>query len=383
LSILRAEGVTDLTLVHDDPTLSEEQTRYTLFFEEFIPQWGQPGPLAGWKATAAGWEGSDGRLLPADPYLMERLQIGDEVLPVTGEFFAKLCDRGIVSAGRRKEYGEALDWNILPEKQLDIADPWPEELKRSVRSIFAFPDMDILRRLLSEAMSWPELRLIVIHCSDLSLPPDIFDTVWAVNPGLRVWMANNLMGHPRVRSLPLGDQNRQWKGGSATLEPPVAILRTPPEDRPGGIFASWRWDTNTCRPIWFEACRQMIVQGRRSDISLFRYLSPEDYATEIRSCRAALCPPGNGYDTHRVWEALYMGIWPILENNQHTRALIQEYPTLPVLIVNTVEDLETLAVPPGLSPLHPMLLRSYWETMLSSYIHSPETSTSYTPVIPH
>jgi hypothetical protein len=47
------------------------------------------------------------------------------------------------------------------------------------------------------------------------------------------------------------------------------------------------------------------------------------------------CPRGNGLDTHRVWEALYLGAVPVLERSP----LDPLYSDLPVLLVDSLKGL--------------------------------------------
>ena len=48
------------------------------------------------------------------------------------------------------------------------------------------------------------------------------------------------------------------------------------------------------------------------------------------------CPEGNGIDTHRFWETLYMGRYPVVLHNRVNDA----FSDLPVLILNKWEDFE-------------------------------------------
>ena len=51
-----------------------------------------------------------------------------------------------------------------------------------------------------------------------------------------------------------------------------------------------------------------------------------------------LAPQGNGFDTHRVWEALYLGAVPVMERLPITRHLFHS-PDLPVLLVDDMTRL--------------------------------------------
>jgi hypothetical protein len=47
-----------------------------------------------------------------------------------------------------------------------------------------------------------------------------------------------------------------------------------------------------------------------------------------------LCPRGNGIDTHRLWETLYMGSIPIVIRHQ----AFDEFHDLPILFINEWTD---------------------------------------------
>jgi hypothetical protein len=65
------------------------------------------------------------------------------------------------------------------------------------------------------------------------------------------------------------------------------------------------------------------------NLSLFQYKEKLDKHKFI------LCPSGNGIDTHRLWEALYHGIIPIVENNIFCKCLEE----LPVLVVDNFMEI--------------------------------------------
>jgi hypothetical protein len=46
-----------------------------------------------------------------------------------------------------------------------------------------------------------------------------------------------------------------------------------------------------------------------------------------------ICPPGNGIDTHRLWEALYLGCYPIVLGNR----IYSDY-SLPILQIKDWSD---------------------------------------------
>jgi hypothetical protein len=48
------------------------------------------------------------------------------------------------------------------------------------------------------------------------------------------------------------------------------------------------------------------------------------YLRHMRDYRLVVCPRGNGLDTHRFWEALYVGALPVVLNNSYQAALARE-----------------------------------------------------------
>jgi hypothetical protein len=51
-----------------------------------------------------------------------------------------------------------------------------------------------------------------------------------------------------------------------------------------------------------------------------------------------ICPEGNGVDTHRLWEALYLKTVPIIINSEFTN-ILQKH-NVPLVILNSWDDLD-------------------------------------------
>jgi hypothetical protein len=61
----------------------------------------------------------------------------------------------------------------------------------------------------------------------------------------------------------------------------------------------------------------------------------EKYKAELLDHKFILCPRGNGVDTHRMWEALYCGVIPVVKRHRTHRMLEGN---LPVLFVNDYKE---------------------------------------------
>jgi hypothetical protein len=89
----------------------------------------------------------------------------------------------------------------------------------------------------------------------------------------------------------------------------------------------------------------------------------ELYVDNLRRYAFCLCPRGNGIDTHRMWEALYLGCIPIVK--KHNTHNFDE--DLPIIFVDSwlevtqqflLEKIKTIDYSLFNSPL---LTMSYWK----------------------
>lgn len=72
-------------------------------------------------------------------------------------------------------------------------------------------------------------------------------------------------------------------------------------------------------------------------------LTPKGRVQYLSTCRSSgfvLCPEGNGFDTHRLWETLYMGGTPIVTRNKYLDDL---YNRLPVVVLKSWKELKDLS----------------------------------------
>ena len=63
----------------------------------------------------------------------------------------------------------------------------------------------------------------------------------------------------------------------------------------------------------------------------------DTYKKQLTSHKFIVCPRGNGIDTHRIWEALYCGVIPIVKRNVVHKELEGN---LPILFVDSYEQVD-------------------------------------------
>lgn len=348
--MIRKESNANLVIYCRQPTTPAEEN-YIRFFEEFHPI------IKHAQVTSRLIIGSEVDY-PRRPYRLSNLDIPTEpFLPVTGEFLQGLCDYTIIHKEVDTIFGE---WNYYThsrERHFFVEDEWPPHLFQAT-SLFIHPSFGgaNARRVFSH--EWPNLRLIVFHNSDYPVDYRSVVPFLEANPKVWCWAENAVEWHPRIKVVPIGEQNRMWRGGDAAYEPTVFTSRSTVRDVEI-LVPYWRCFTNPIRYIWNE-------QARERGLTILPEMPVKEYLERVAGAKALVCPPGNGLDTHRHWDALRLGAWAIVEDNDHTRYLLQSYPSLHLI---PVDDLtQPITIPPGLPPFHPVMLRAYWEVLFASHI---------------
>jgi hypothetical protein len=67
-----------------------------------------------------------------------------------------------------------------------------------------------------------------------------------------------------------------------------------------------------------------------------------DYLKDLRFHNLVLCPEGNGVDTHRLWETLYMGGIPVITKSQFLPTVVSQLPVLQLESWNQIQNLNYL-----------------------------------------
>jgi hypothetical protein len=151
---------------------------------------------------------------------------------------------------------------------------------------------------------------------------------------LVAWFTQNIdrSSNSKLHPIPIGLANRKWGWGRIELYDeriPEARSRI----RSQWVYANFSVGTNrqVRQPVW-DYYSLNSLDGR---VKMIPFRDHLEYMEEMPNFRFVLCPPGNGLDTHRVWEALLLGSFPIVIHS----SLNPLYEDLPVLILNSWQDL--------------------------------------------
>jgi hypothetical protein len=211
-----------------------------------------------------------------------------------------------------------------------------------------------------------QLRLtrkrVILVTGEGDLPCDEFRQQF-LPANVKRWFATNVThAHPRVTALPLG---------MGALSDPVTLSgdqivagRKQGLPRDKWLYVNFRPQTNLSvrQPVFDHFAR---LSDSKEWITMEKCVSSggsEEFLHNLLTHRFVLCPPGNGVDTHRMWESLAAGAIPVVLRSQ----AMQPFKELPILFVDRYEEvtLELLEdASRRISPAtveEPMLQSDFW-----------------------
>jgi len=145
------------------------------------------------------------------------------------------------------------------------------------------------------------------------------------NSNLIKWYGQNIkMVHHKLIAIPIGIANSQWSHGNINLLEQT-MKKTANNEKINTLYVNFSVDTN--KKIRNEIKNILVLNG-------YRFTSPNlswnDYLNELSTYKFAICPEGNGPDSHRIWECLYLGVIPVLKKS----ISFDQFSDLPILFID-------------------------------------------------
>lgn len=150
-----------------------------------------------------------------------------------------------------------------------------------------------------------------------------------------MWCINKQTTKPNVFSLPLGITNHSFEMenhpyGNLSI---MLEVRQEPRVRKNLCymnFSIWTYPQERQR-VWELLCgKEWVTVGEQ----LHDLEGRKQFLRDLKSHPFVLCPRGNGLDTHRLWEALYMGSIPVVRRDIG----YNDFTELPICWVNDWTD---------------------------------------------
>jgi hypothetical protein len=230
------------------------------------------------------------------------------------------------------------DYIISQNKHKFISSLREHEVWDNPRTIFCYGDW---LHLFSEKLDLFKNDFVLIsHNSDYNVTEN--DTSLRILNHQKVveWRAQNVcFDHPKLKFLPIGIANRQWSHGSLFEEFYKRVdLKSLERNKLGEVYFNFQISTNAVKrqPCYDSLCEKLEFLPGLPALENFERLAKYKYC---------ICPEGNGVDTHRLWEALYLKCIPIVIDSPFIR-VIQKQANIPLVVLSSWDDFCVENLPP-------------------------------------
>jgi hypothetical protein len=167
--------------------------------------------------------------------------------------------------------------------------------------------------------------ILVLHNSDDKIDMK-YKNILETTKCVKIFGQNVCYMHQRIQYLPIGIANSKWPHGNKKLLCDIINRSIKKENK---IFFNFSIGTN-------RNIRYPCYNYFKNILTYNRSLPQKDYLINLKKCKFCICPEGNGPDTHRFWECLYLNVIPICKRSPFIENINKDFP---VCIVNEWSDL--------------------------------------------
>jgi len=135
---------------------------------------------------------------------------------------------------------------------------------------------------------------------------------------------NCFIRNDRLLSIPIGIENSQWFDHNIFYDVrKMNLIKTK------NIYFYFNLNTHPSRHECYNKLKDKLEWNTKRN--------KKEYFIELAKHKYAICPRGNGLDTHRIWECLYLNVIPIVVKS--------DYPNidnLPIIVLNDWNEIDNI-----------------------------------------
>jgi hypothetical protein len=201
-----------------------------------------------------------------------------------------------------------------------------EEDKNLVNYLFSFNNLLALCSLMPR-------NTFVIYTGEEDTP---IDEYIQIPPNVKhIYAVNAVYNNDRITPIPFGLQ-RQMNPNDYRLGIIKAMIDTSKEPTKL-LYINMGIGRNIERkPLAEYETNDWITTRFDAESKFFPYDQYADFLNELRDHKFVVCPKGHGFDTHRIWETLYMRRVPVMLRHPYFEILLKSFP---VLFVDKWQDI--------------------------------------------
>lgn len=254
---------------------------------------------------------------------------------VSGEKLQNLCDYYL---GTQDEfnYNPFIKSQLFKHLCIDSLDIANQIANVNISNLFCYiENLDTHLHLLVYVLSHIKNPFnLFFHNGDTTFTQEHNNALLENNNILCIYSQNlSIHPHDRLKPLPIGIANSMWPHGNIYTWASSLQMHLPSKQHL--IYFYFEIHTNIHKR---QACFD-IIKSKGIESQPKKTLS--DYIQTLSTFKFAICPEGNGIDTHRFWECLYLKVIPICPRN-----IVTEYYSkmFPVVLLDRWEDLNIDAI---------------------------------------
>lgn len=229
---------------------------------------------------------------------------------ITGEKIQSLCDHFL---GTSSDFSFNPNINKYSDKFIDI-----DSLTYRNNSLKVFCYTHLLDRddILDKLLMFKDPYIMILHNSDCNFEEKHLDIIKRVPNIMHVYCQNANIVDDFITPIPIGLANSQWSHGDLDIFNEV-MCKMIKKDK--NIYFGFSIDTNPqIRQECFDIISKKQIDWKHNEVF-------HEYLSELKRHKYAICPEGNGIDTHRLWECIYLGVVPICKRNYLTEYFSRFY----------------------------------------------------------
>lgn len=172
--------------------------------------------------------------------------------------------------------------------------------------------------------------ILVTHNSDQEIRQTNEVYIILNNEKMIKWYGQNIcFQHPKLLFLPIGIANSQWEHGNLMLFNDIHFIQS--IQKINKVYFNFNINTNVNK-------RKICYDTLKNKLEWLENISPIDNLKRLSTYEFCICPEGNGVDTHRLWECLYLKVVPVVIESEFTKIL--QVNEIPIFILDKWDNFD-------------------------------------------
>lgn len=209
--------------------------------------------------------------------------------------------------------------------------------------------VDLLFKYLKSIKNLKNIKLITSQ-SDLKVDKRLFKKKPRC---VSKWYSTNVVHKDnKLISLPIGLANEFSEKNLNHLDFKKFSIQNEEIQKENYIYSNFNINT---KYLFRKRLLSLISNNKKFKIRN-NDLNLDEYKQDLNNYKYVLCPPGNGIDTHRIWEAIYSNSIPVVFREYY----LDYFSEVPVIVLNSIDELKNFNLNKNVKKYNPEVLFTNW-----------------------